>query len=221
MNVATLLAPLEHYRTAAERLADKIVHVLGLSFGAIGGAVLLGLALWQGGIAQAGVISIYALCLIAMLAFSAAYNLLRDARRRNILRRLDHAAIFLMIAGSYTPFTILRFDGAWAFWMTAGVWSLALLGAAGKLFLPGISKKLWVALYLVLGWLIVIALRPMIETVPMAGLVLLAIGGGIYTLGVSIYVWERLPFRRAIWHGAVLTAAGVHYAAVLVGVVLA
>jgi hemolysin III len=221
MNVAALLAPLEHYRSAAERLADKIVHFIGIGFAAIGSAVLFGLALWQGGIGQAGIISIYALCLIAMIVASAIYNLLLDPRRRNLMRRLDHAAIFFMIAGSYTPFTILRFDGAWQFWMTAAVWTLALLGAAGKLFLPGISKKLWVVLYLVLGWLVVIAIRPMIETVPLAGLILLAVGGALYTLGVAFYVRERLPFRRAIWHGFVLAAAGVHYAAVLTGVVFA
>ena len=221
MNALAVPAPTQHYNTPAERLADQWVHVIGVTSAIVAGAILFGLALWQGGLAQAGVLSIYALSLIAMLTLSAIYNLLRTTQARDILRRLDHAAIFLMIAGSYTPFTTLRFEGGWALGMTIGVWALALLGAFCKLFLPGLSKKIWVALYLVLGWLVVIAVRPLIETVPLAGVILLGVGGAIYTLGVTIYVWERLPFRRAIWHGFVLTAAGVHYAAIVTGVVFA
>ena len=221
MNDVPLPALTNHYNSHAERLADAWVHLAGVSIAIIGGGVLFALALWQGGFVQAGVLSIYAICLIAMLSLSAAYNLVRTMAAHNILRRLDHAAIFLMIAGSYTPFTVLRFDGVWALGMTIAVWTLALAGAFGKLFLPGLSKKIWVALYLVLGWLVLIALRPMIDTVPRAGLILLAIGGAIYTLGVVIYVWEKIPFRRAIWHGFVLAAAGVHYAAIVTGVVFA
>jgi hemolysin III len=150
---------------------------------------------------------------------SAAYNLAENSTRRALLRRLDHAAIFIMIAGSYTPFTTQRFEGAWAIGMTAAVWILALACAAGKLFLPGVSKRIWLGAYVLLGWLVVIALEPLARGVSLAALVLLIVGGGIYTLGIAIYVLERLPFRRAIWHGFVLAAAGVHYAAVLTGVV--
>ena len=221
MNPNAGAAMVAHYPSPAERLADKYVHIAGVAFAIVGSLVLLGLAIWQGGWIQASVVSIYGLCMIAMLSLSSAYNLMLNARRRAVLRRLDHAAIFLMIAGTYTPFTTLRFGGWWAIGMTAGVWILALLGMIGKLFLPDISKRLWVALYLVLGWLVVVAFRPMFDTVPLAGLILIAIGGAIYSLGVIIYVWERLPFRRAIWHGFVLSAVGVHYAAVLTGVVFA
>ena len=97
----------------------------------------------------------------------------------------------------------------------------AIVGAAGKLFLPGVSKKIWIAFYVALGWLVVAAAGPMLEGVPLAGLILLAVGGLLYTVGIPFYVWERLPFRRAIWHGFVMAAAGVHYAAVLTGVVFA
>jgi hemolysin III len=156
-----------------------------------------------------------------MIGCSMAYNLAENHTRKSLLRRFDHAAIFLMIAGTYTPFTTIRFDGAWAISMTTIIWALALIGAAGKLFLPGVSKKIWIALYVGLGWLVVAAIGPLTAGVPLAGLILLAVGGLLYTIGVPFYVWERLPFRRAIWHGFVMAAAGVHYAAVLTGVVFA
>jgi len=154
-----------------------------------------------------------------MFLASAAYNL-ASPRRRPLLRRLDHAAIFLMIAGSYTPFTTQRLTGAWAWGMTAAVWTLALAGAAGKLFLPGLGKGFWVVLYLALGWVALIAVRPLLADVSILALALLAAGGLIYSLGVIVYLRKTLPFRRAIWHGFVVAAAATQYAAVLTGVVL-
>ncbi|MEJ0058776.1 MAG: hemolysin III family protein [Terricaulis sp.] len=210
-----------HYPTRAERIADGWVHGVGVVLAGLAAIVLLGLSLWRGGLSQASAITIYAVCLLIMLSVSAAYNMADSGPKRTLLRRFDHAAIFLMIAGSYTPFTTQRFEGGWAIGMTIAVWALALFGAAGKIFLPGVSKKFWLALYVLLGWMVVIAIGPLSDTVSLAGRILLAVGGSIYTLGVAIYVWERLPFRRAIWHCFVLAAAGVHYAAVLTGVVFA
>lgn len=219
--MASALVTSDHYRTPAERSADRFVHLAGVIAASIAGAVLLGLSIWHGGVGQVSAITIYAICWIFMLSASMFYNLARRPERRQLLRRLDHAAIFLMIAGSYTPFTTQRFDGWWAIGMTTAVWVIALACAAGKLFAPGLSKKIWIAAYLVLGWMALAALKPFIEGVSPAALTLIVVGGVIYTVGVCFYVWERLPFRRAIWHGFVLTASGVHYAAVLIGVVLA
>jgi hemolysin III len=209
----------EHYPTPAERMADGWVHVAGLTAGAIGGLALLGISLDVGRLGQTAAIAVYAACLMAMFACSAAYNL-ASARRRPLLRRFDHAAIFLMIAGSYTPFTTQRLHGAWAIGMTAGVWTLALVGAAGKLFLPGLGKRFWVGLYLALGWAVIVAIKPMLAAVSAAALILLAVGGIIYSAGVLVYVRKRLRFRRAIWHGFVVAAAATQYVAVLTGVVL-
>lgn len=215
------LIPKPHYPTRLEKLVDGWVHGVAavLLTSAVGVAV--GLAVWRGGLTMASAIAVYGVCVVTMIGCSMAYNLAENSARKSLLRRLDHAAIFLMIAGTYTPFTTLRFDGAWAISMTTIVWALAILGAAGKLFLPAISKKFWIGFYIVLGWLIVAALEPLIEGVPLAGIVLLVIGGLLYTIGVPFYAWKQLPFRRAIWHGFVMAAAGVHYAAVLTGVVLA
>jgi hemolysin III len=215
------LLPQLHYPTRAEKLVDGWLHGVALMLFTFAVGAALGLAIWQGGFGMASAVAVYAVCVLTMLGCSMAYNLAENHERKSLLRRFDHAAIFLMIAGTYTPFTTIRFDGAWAVSMTTIVWSLALIGAAGKLFLPGVSKKIWLVFYIALGWMVFAALEPLLEGVPLAGLILLAIGGALYTLGVPFYVWEKLPFRRAIWHGFVIAAAGVHYAAVLTGVVFA
>ena len=213
------LLPKLHYPTRAERLADTWLHGACLVLFSLAVLTLLGLAIWQGGFGMASAVAIYAICVITMIVCSMAYNLAENSKRKTLLRRFDHAAIFLMIAGTYTPFTTLRFEGAWAIGMTALIWSVAIIGVLGKLLLPQVSKKIWLALYIAMGWLVLAAFGPLVQGVSLAALILLAIGGLIYTIGVPFYVLERLPFRRAIWHGFVFVAAGVHYAAVLTGVV--
>jgi hemolysin III len=212
--------PPRHYPTPAAKCADLVVHIVGLTLALVGGVVLLTFAVRDGSISAVVGVSIYAAGVIAMLAFSTAYNFAK-ARYRPVLRRLDHAGIFLMIAGSYTPFTIHNLTGAWAWGMTIAVWSIAAVGALGKLFLPKVDRRLWVAVYLALGWLVVIALKPMIDHVYWAALLLLVAGGVLYSTGVIFYVNKRLKFSRAIWHGHVVAAAAAHWAAVLIGVVLA
>lgn len=211
--------PPRHYPTAAAKCADLVVHVMGLTLALVGGIVLLTLAVMKGSISQVVGVSIYGAGVIAMLAFSTAYNFAKP-QYRPVLRRLDHAGIFLMIAGSYTPFT-LNLGGSWGFGMTAAVWSIATLGALGKLFLTGIDRKFWVGVYLVLGWLVVIALKPMIESLAWYAMALLVTGGVLYSTGVIFYVNKKLKFCRAIWHGHVVAAAAAHWTAVLLGVVLA
>ena len=213
--------PKLHYPTRLEKLADGWVHGVGLGVFSLAVIVALGLGIWKGGLGMGAAIAIYAVSVVTMIAVSMAYNLMENAKYKSLLRRFDHAAIFLMIAGSYTPFTTQRFDLPWALTMTSIIWSLALIGIAGKLFLPGVGKKAWIVFYCAMGWLVVAAIQPLVRDVPLPGVILLAVGGALYTLGVPFYVWERLPFRRAIWHGFVLVAAGVQYAAVLTGVIFA
>lgn len=215
------LLPKLHYPTRTEKLVDGWLHGVALMLFTFAVGAALGLAIWRGGIGMASAVAVYAVCVMAMIGCSMAYNLTEEPKRKALLRRFDHAAIFLMIAGSYTPFTTIRFDGAWAISMTTIVWVLALAGAAGKLFLPGVAKRVWLLFYIALGLMIFVAFGPLVETVPLAGVILLSIGGLLYVAGVPFYVWEELPFRRAIWHGFVIAAAGVHYAAVLTGVVFA
>lgn len=209
-----------HYPTPAAKYADLIVHITGLAFALFGGGLLLGLAAASGELGEVTVVVIYALGLLATLSFSTAYNF-AEAKWRPMLRRLDHAGIFLMIAGSYTPFTTQCLTGMWAWGMTAAIWTIATLGALGKLFLSGLGKRFWVGVYVALGWLGLIALKPMMAMMPWAALVLLVFGGVLYTSGILFYLNKGLKFGRAIWHGHVVAAAGAHWAAVLVGVVLA
>ena len=174
----------------------------------------------MGRIGQLAAVGVYAVGLLLMLALSTAYNFVSGGGRP-VLRRLDHAGIFIMIAGSYTPFTTHSLSGAWAWGMTSAVWSVAALGAVGKLVLPGLGRRFWIGVYLALGWLVVIALKPLIDGLSWIALCLLAAGGLVYTSGVAFYVNKGLRYSRAIWHGHVVAAAGVHWTAILLGVVLA
>lgn len=211
----------EHYQSPSEHIADLVVHTVGLTLAAVGGIVLAVLSALNGGVGVVMATAIYALCLVAMLAASTVYNLTRPSAARPVLRRLDEAAIFLMIAGSYTPFTTQRFEGWWAIGFTLAVWLIAFAGVAAKLVAPRISDAFWSGVYVLFGWIAVIALKPMMETVHPIALGLLVLGGLIYTAGVFFFISPKLKYRRAIWHGFVVAGAGVHWAAVLVGVVLA
>jgi hemolysin III len=211
--------PALHYPTPSARTADLVIHIIGLTLALFGGGVALGLAIDNGLFGKVASVLIYALGFIAMLAFSMAYNF-ANPRFQPFLRRLDHAGIFLMIAASYTPFTTQALSGGWAIGMSIAVWVLAVIGIVAKLFLSGLGKMFWIPLYLFLGWLMLIALQPLVEKVPFAAIILLACGGVIYSIGTLFYMSKRLKFRRAIWHGHVLAGAFTHYAAILIGVVL-
>ncbi len=211
----------EHYRTPAEKTADLIVHVVGLTLAGVGGIVLAVLAALYAGIGAVVATAAYALCLIIMLTVSALYNQAHPGAARPLLRRMDEAAIFLMIAGSYTPFTTQRFEGSWAVGFTLLVWAIALGGVVVKLVAPRISDTFWSLVYLGFSWLALVAAKPLMDTVHPIALGLLVLGGLIYTAGVFVFISPQVKFRRAIWHGFVVTGATVHWAAVLVGVVLA
>ena len=207
-----------HYPTPGARRADFVIHVIGLSLAVLGGVVMLSLS--RGGEAgQIVAISVYALGLVLMLSFSMAYNFGLE-RHRPFLRRLDHIGIFLMIAGSYTPFTTLSLRGGWAWGMTIAVWTIAGAGILGKLVTPRLPESVWIAIYLGLGWIVVVAIRPISETLSTPAIALLVIGGLVYTAGVVFYATARFSFWRSIWHGHVVAAACVHWAAILIGTVL-
>ncbi|HWE44641.1 MAG TPA: hemolysin III family protein [Caulobacteraceae bacterium] len=210
-----------HYPNLWERAADKWVHLSALAVFGLGAAVLVYLAATHG---QAGLVvaaAVYGAALIAMLAFSTAYNLSHEGAARPFLRRLDEAGIFLMIAGSYTPFTTQSLHGAWAWSMTILVWTIAAAGIVGKLLFSRISERAWTALYVLFGWVAVIALEPLRRSLPVAAFLLLLAGGLVYTAGSVLFLIRRLPFRRAAWHGMVCVGAALHFSAVLVGVMFA
>jgi hemolysin III len=198
---------------ARELVADGVVHALGLALGGAGALSLLIFALVNGN--AIAPLAIYAAGLLAMLGCSAAYNLLRTSPWRAWLRRLDHAAIFAMIAGSYTPFTTLGLDEPWSTVLTVVVWSVAALGIGLKLWQPHRVEPISVALYLVLGWIGLVALGDMLTALSTSTIALLGAGGILYSAGVIFHLWRTLPYHNAIWHGFVLVAAILHYIAVL------
>ena len=210
----------DHYPNRAEHAADGIVHAVGFLAALIGGGILIALALSTRGVPMATASALYALCLMAMLAASAVYNFSRPNAARRVLRRIDEAAIFLMIAGSYTPFTVKLLPPDFALWVTVAVWVAALAGAIGKVFWTNLSDRAWCIVYLAFGWVAVLVLGPVAPTLPMVALLLLIAAGFTYSGGVLLYLNHALPFRRAIWHACVILGAAGHYGAVLFGLVM-
>lgn len=201
----------------AEILADGVVHAVGLVAAASGAAALLAITLIRQDYAGLTVGLVYSAALISMLAASALYNLNLRSERRGLLQSIDQSAIFGMIAGSYTPFTILYLEPGWAIAATAGIWGLASLSVALRIFRPDAFRRVSIALYLGLGWLGLALLGPLVQALQDWMLVLLVAGGILYSVGVIFHRWESLPFQSAIWHGFVVAAASVHFAAIAGG----
>jgi len=174
----------EHYPNRAEHTADGVVHAVGILAALVGGGLLVAVALVNRGVPMATASAIYAMCLMAMLIASAVYNLTKPNPHRRILRRLDEAAIFLLIAGSYTPFTIKLLPPDFAIAVTWAIWVGALAGAAGKVFLPQLSDRAWCFIYLAFGWLAVLILGPAVPTLPPLAIALLIVAGVTYSGGV-------------------------------------
>lgn len=198
-----------------ERQVDAVVHAVGLAF-AVSGATWLGLHLpdlpsWR----QSLCLGLYGLALVGVLGISAAYNL-SSGPVKEILRRLDHAMIFLMIAATYTPFITLRLPSATAIPLGSVVWTGCAVGCAIKLLLPRRFERLSVGLYLAMGWAVAWALRPLSVSLKTASLTLLVVGGALYTVGVLFCLMERLRFHNALWHAFVLAGAATHFATVAV-----
>ena len=207
------------------RRADAFVHALGLTLGAIGATVLLVAAARRDGAGQFVPILVYVVGLIAMLGFSAAYNLRGfrsgpgEDRWRDWLRRFDHAAIFVMIAGTYTPLVLLRLPEPWATGLTVAIWSAAALGIAAKLLRPRGIETVSVVLYLAMGWIGLVAIDPLLASVEHGALILVLAGGLVYSGGVVFHLSSRMRYQRALWHASVLIAASIHYAAIFALVV--
>jgi hemolysin III len=202
-----------------ELIADGVVHVIGLVAGVVGSIVLIAIAAMHHTYLEVIAVSIYAAGMVLMFSLSALYNLARKNRYREIFRRLDHSGIFLMIAGTYTAFTTLMLKGDWAVYLTVVVWSVALFGIVIKLLWPRRLEGVTTGLYIALGWVGIVALEPILTSLGVAALVLLAAGGALYCVGVIFHLWERLPYQNAIWHGFVVVAAGTHYGAVFTSLV--
>ncbi|MGO4440521.1 PAQR family membrane homeostasis protein TrhA [Rhizobium sp. RAF56] len=198
-----------------ELIADGIVNGVGVVFSLVGATALIFYAtVWRsyGEIAAAWV---YGLGLVLALSISFSYNVWPVSPTKWKLRRFDHSGIFVLIAATYTPFLQRGADDPLLFAALIGMWMTAAAGVYLKCRYPGRYDRLTILLYLAMGWSGIFLAGPVAERIPFASMLLIVIGGIIYTLGVIFHVWERLRYQNAIWHGFVIAAAAVHYSAVL------
>jgi hemolysin III len=201
--------------TIRERVADGCIHLIGVTASLVALIALLIIGVKSQTMLWVVSLTIYGLALVATFGCSAGYHLVVRPKLKEVLRRLDHAAIFLMIAGTYTPFILIKINTPWGLGLLAVVWTMAAIGIAIKLFAPRFLDGLSTALYLVQGWAVIAAWEPLMSAMPGRVLTLLMAGGVLYTIGVVFHLWERLPYQNAIWHGFVLSAASCHFAAVI------
>jgi hemolysin III len=213
-----MLLAARHDYSRAERLSDAVVHFLGIGAALVGVPVLITLAVTlRGDAAAVAATTLYGVALLTMLIFSALFHLTRQPRLRRIFRSLDHTAILCLIAATYTPFVLL--SGAKATGLLVTLWAAALLGAALRAFAPDRLKFAAILLALGMGWAGLIGGGELFAALSTPVMVLITIGGVLYSLGVVFCVWDRLPFHYTIWHVCVLAASAVFYAAVTVQLV--
>jgi hemolysin III len=211
---------MESRYTQGEELANSVIHGLGIVLSIVGLAVLVGVASAHGSQRDIVAGSIFGATLILVYTTSTLYHGIPIPRARQLLRTLDHIAIFLLIAGTYTPFTLAAIGGPVGWTLFAAIWGLAVLGIVFELTF--LRRYTWMAvtLYLLMGWCGMVAIKPLAASMERGGLVLLLLGGAMYTLGVLFYVWRTLPYSHAIWHVFVLAGSVLHYFSILFYIVL-
>ncbi|HYW06385.1 MAG TPA: hemolysin III family protein, partial [Longimicrobium sp.] len=179
-----------------------------------GAVVLIAASILHGDVWSIVSSAIFGATLVLLYTASTLFHAARDSRIRARLQVFDHCAIYLLIAGTYTPFTLIRLRGGWGWGLFAVVWVLAVAGVIFKLFFTGRFPRLSTALYLGMGWMVLVAAAPMLENVPARTLLWLAAGGLAYTAGTIFYHARRIPYAHAIWHLFVLAGSICHYVAV-------
>jgi hemolysin III len=206
--------------TKGELIADGALHVIGVTASLVAAASLTLLAAGELPPHATASVLIYSVGLLAVFGCSAAYHLVTRPKLKALLRRFDHAAIYIKIAGTYTPFAAVNMGGLAGMALLGTVWAIAAVGVFTRLVLPGQFVRTAYVLYLAQGWACLAALKPLLGAVPETALTLLVVGGVLYTAGVAFHLWERLPYHNAIWHAFVLAASACHFAAVVDAVVL-
>ncbi len=199
----------------AELIADGVVHAIGLVAAISAGSILLAFAAFRTGPWEYVATLFYVASLLTLMSVSFAYNLWPVSRVKWILRRLDHAAIYLLIAGTYTPFLAQLDDRALAGTMTAVVWGAALFGMGIKIFLPGRFDRLAVVFYLAIGWSGAAVAQTLFATLSQRTVLFIVAGGIAYSCGVIFYVCQQLRFQSAAWHAFVVMGAALHLAAIM------
>lgn len=207
--------PFQSERLRREEVANAITHGLGVVASLSGGAVLVTLAVLHGDAWQIAGAAVFGASLLLLYSASTLYHAVGHRVAKARLQVFDHCAIFVLIAGTYTPFMLVSLRGPWGWWLFGVVWALAAAGIVFKLFFTGRYDRLSTAMYLAMGWLVLVAIGPMVRAVPPPTLLWLAAGGLAYTAGTVFYLNRRMPYAHAIWHLFVLGGSACHFVAVL------
>ncbi|MEO5829117.1 MAG: hemolysin III family protein, partial [Rhodanobacter sp.] len=202
-----------------DELASSIIHGLGIVLSIAGLATLVAFAALHGNALTVVACAVFGTSLVLLYTASTLYHSIPLIAAKPTLRALDHIAIYVLIAGTYTPFTLIALPGVWGWSLFAAVWTLALVGSALELGLLKRYHKLAVLLYVGMGWIGMIAFEPLSKHLQGGGTALLIAGGLAYTLGVPFYLWRRLPYHHALWHAFVLAGSVLHFLAVLLYVI--
>jgi hemolysin III len=211
MSSATVRAPY----TFGEELANSLIHGFGILLSMAGLVALVSAAAVKGGMREIASCAIYGATLVMLYTTSTLYHSVKRVEAKRVLRTLDHLAIFLLIAGTYTPFVLIALHGVWGWALFAIVWTLAAIGATFELTSLRRFRGAMVALYIAMGWVGLIAIKPLLAALPAAGLWLLFGGGVSYTFGVLFYRWHSLRYHHAVWHLFVLGGSVQQFFAVL------
>jgi hemolysin III len=207
-----------HLETRAEEWVSSITHAIGVALAAAALSTLVILAHRAGDARRIVTLSIYGASLILLYLASTCYHAchpVKNPRLKHWFRIWDHAAIYALIAGTYTPFLLVMVRGAWGWSLFGVVWAITAIGTSIKLFYVDRYEKLSVAMYVLMGWVGFIAIKPFLENIPGGALAWIGVGGLAYTTGIIFYFWDRLPFNHAIWHLFVLAGSACHFLAML------
>ena len=205
----------EEQTSFAEEFANSVTHGVGLALSLAGLVALIILTALRGTAWHVVSCTIYGSTLVILYAASTLYHSIQSPRAKRVLQIIDHGAIYLLIAGTYTPFTLVNLRGGLGWTLFGVVWGLAALGILFKIFHADRFPVASTLVYLSMGWLVVIAWRPVVTLIPVGGIALIAAGGLAYTLGVFFFAASRIPYNHAIWHVFVLAGSIFHYVAVL------
>lgn len=204
-----------HRYTPREEIANSLTHGLGIILAIAGLGTLTAFAALYGTASHIVGCSIFGATLILLYTTSTLYHSIPIQKAKAVLRALDHSAIYLLIAGTYTPFSLVNLRGPWGWSLLGLIWTLAILGITTRVLLG--RKRTWlsVAFYIAMGWTVLIAIEPLVENVAPGGIRLLVTGGVVYTAGTIFYMWRKLPYHHAIWHVFVLLGSIFHFFAIL------
>lgn len=206
--------------STSEEIANAVTHGVAALMSIAGLAILVGFAVaYSGSPTVITAVSVFGASMIFLYVASTLYHAIPNPKAKQILQRLDHSMIFVLIAGSYTPFCLVTLKGVTGIGLCIAVWSIAIVGIALQGILIKQSKWLNSLLYLAMGWLVLLVIEPLIESLPNTGLWLLTAGGLSYSLGVIFYVWKTLPYSHAIWHLFVFAGTVLQFLAVLLYVI--